>query len=111
MKRTFKELPAFSRLVVSKEISDEQIRRVQVDIMNGGGVVLEGTGGIKKIRCQGTGRGKRGGWRVFFADYDKAGLTFLIWAFPKNKSINLTSSQRKRLRTLKSKIDREVVGV
>ncbi len=51
MKRTFIEFPAFSRLVSSKQLSDKQVQQVQEDIINGLGAPLQGTGGVKKIRC------------------------------------------------------------
>ena len=108
MKRTFIEFPAFSRLVSSKQFSDEQVQQVQEDIINGLGAPLQGTGGVKKIRCDAPGRGKSGGWRVLYADYDKLGLTFLIWAFPKGRRTSLTDAQKKIIRGIKQRIDKEV---
>ena len=108
MKRTFMEFPAFSRLVKAGKISDNQVRLLQLDIMAGGGSAIEGTGGIKKIRCGTKGGGKSGGWRVLFADYVDCRLTFLIWAFPKGGQDSLTGAQKKIIRQIKRDIDREV---
>ena len=108
MKRTFTEFPAFTRLVKNGKISENQVSQVEKDIMAGGGTLIEGTGGIKKIRCEAQGTGKSGGWRVLFADYDKYGITYLIWAFRKNKQDSLTKAQKKAIREIKRDIDREV---
>ena len=109
MRRTFIELPAFTKLVSANEIDDVQVACLQEDILNGGGVMMGGTGGIKKIRCQGKGAGKSGSWRVLFADYDQEKVTVLIWAFPKNQQENLTESQKKVLRGLKAELDKEIM--
>ncbi len=108
MKRVFIEFPAFSRLVKEKQFSDSQLLRLQLDILAGGGNAIQGTGGIKKIRCNAKGKGKSGGWRVLFADYDSLGLTFLIWAYPKSRQANLTDGQKKAIRQLKLQLDEEV---
>lgn len=61
MRRTFIELPAFTRLVSAGTIPDRQVSSLQEDILNGGGETLAGTGGVKKIRCEDRNRGKSGG--------------------------------------------------
>jgi mRNA-degrading endonuclease RelE of RelBE toxin-antitoxin system len=108
MRRVFMELPAFTRLVVGKEMSDRQVAGIQDGILNGGGKTISRTGGVKKIRYEGEGRGKSGGWRVLFADYDQYEVTVLIWAFPKNEQAELTESQKKTVRALKAELDREI---
>jgi hypothetical protein len=108
MRRTFIELPAFTRLVAAREIGDAQVSVLQEDILNGGGATMSGTGGVKKIRCQDRGKGKSGGWRVLFADYEREEVTVLIWAYPKNRQANLTESQKKVVRGLKAQLDNEI---
>lgn len=108
MRRTFIELPAFTRLVCGKEISDAQVASLQESILNGGGKTISGTGGVRKIRCEYEHKGKSGGWRVLFADYDKEEVTVLVWAYPKNQQANLTESQKKVIRGLKAQLDREI---
>lgn len=69
---------------------------------------MAGTGGVRKIRCEDRNRGKSGGWRVLFADYEREEVTVLIWAFPKNKQANLTASQKQVVRGLKAQLDQEI---
>ena len=108
MRRIFVELPAFTRLVSAGKIHDQQVSNLQEDILNGGGATLAGTGGVRKVRCEARNKGKSGGWRVLFADYEQEEVAVLIWAFPKNRQANLTASQKEVIRELKAQLDREI---
>lgn len=108
MKRLFAESRNFTKLVADGKISDRSIKKVQVDIMNGLGDTIVGTGGLKKIRCGSEGRGKSGSWRIIFADYPKFNVTFFITAFPKNEKENLSDEEKAILFSLKRSLDREV---
>ena len=106
--RGFTELQGFSRLVRQGLLSDQMVSRVQADICEGRGETIRGTAGIKKIRCEGQQGGKRGGWRVLFADYPEFNRTYLIWAYPKTSKLGLNAAQIRGLATLKKQLDREV---
>jgi len=108
MKRLFAESRQFTKLVSEAKISDRYLKEVQVEIMNGAGAAIVGTGGLKKIRCRSEGRGKSGSWRIIFADYPKYNVTFFITAFPKNQKENLSDEEKAILFTLKKCLDKEV---
>jgi hypothetical protein len=110
VKRTFKELPAFTSLVKSGKISDELLKDLQSDIMLLGGDTIPGTGGLVKIRLPGSGRGKSGGLRVIYADYMAQGVTVLIVAYFKNMKVNLSGEEKKALRALKFSLDKHIRG-
>jgi hypothetical protein len=59
------------------------------------GVVIEGTGGARKMRFAGKGKGKSGGYRVitFFAGTDIP--VFLLNIFAKNEKTDLTPRERR----------------
>ncbi len=61
------------------------------------GVVIPGSGGVRKLRFGFGGRGKRGGARViyFFGGDDVP--VFLLAAFAKNEKADLTSAERTTL--------------
>ena len=61
------------------------------------GNVIEGTGGARKVRFAGRGKGKSGGYRVitFFTGTDTP--VFLLNIFAKNEKTNLTSRERRIL--------------
>jgi hypothetical protein len=64
------------------------------------GDVMAGTGGCRKVRVAGRGKGKRGGYRTitFYTGEDLP--LFLITVFSKGEKSNLSKSERNRLREI-----------
>lgn len=64
------------------------------------GVVMTGTGGARKLRVAGRGKGKSGGYRVitFYAASDVP--VFLLDCYSKGDTANLTKAERNELRTI-----------
>ena len=64
------------------------------------GDVIEGTGGARKVRFAGRGKGKSGGYRVitFFTGTDIP--VFLLNIFAKNEKTDLTAKERRHLRAV-----------
>ena len=64
------------------------------------GDVIEGTGGARKVRFAGKGKGKSGGYRVitFFSGTDIP--VFLLNIFAKNEKTNLTQDERRVLKAV-----------
>jgi hypothetical protein len=61
------------------------------------GVILKGTGGIRKDRVAVGGRGKSGGVRVVYFFHDEDVPTFLLTLFAKNEKDNLSTAERNQL--------------
>jgi len=64
------------------------------------GDVIEGTGGIRKIRVAAKGHGKRGGARVIYYHFVSASQIALLMVYPKNEQQDLTVDERKALRAI-----------
>jgi hypothetical protein len=64
------------------------------------GPVIEGTGGIRKVRFPIENRGKRGSVRVCYTDFADYEVIYLITAFTKNEQSNLTDEEKNVLRKL-----------
>ena len=64
------------------------------------GNLIPGTGGIRKIRWQGSGRGKRGGIRVIYYVYNESQPIYLLYAYPKNVQVDLTEDEKRVLRDI-----------
>jgi len=66
------------------------------------GSVMPGTGGARKVRFPGTGKGKSGGYRVitFFGGDDIP--VFLLSAYAKSDVVTLTKAEQNALKTLLS---------
>ncbi len=61
------------------------------------GVVIKGTGGCRKLRIAGKGRGKSGGYRtITFFGGDELPV-FLITVFSKGEKVNLSQKERNAL--------------
>ena len=65
-----------------------------------GGALIPGTGGLRKIRWQGSGRGKRGGIRAIYYWAGQVDVLLMLLAYPKNEREDLTPEQKKILATL-----------
>jgi hypothetical protein len=57
------------------------------------GVVIPGTGGVRKLRWGLEGRGKRGGARVIYYYHDMEMPLYLMTAYAKNERENLSQAE------------------
>ena len=109
MKATFVELPPFER-VRSAYLDDESYRELQLALMANpvAGDVIQGTGGLRKVRRPDPRRGKgtRGGLRVIYYWWDGGEQFWLFTVYDKDVADDLTPDQRKALATrLKQEVD------
>jgi hypothetical protein len=93
--------PTFLSDAKAAGLSDEKQDAIVLEISKNptGGAVMEGTGGCRKMRFAGKGKGKRGGFRTlhYFAGYDVPIL--LLALIDKSQEENLTKAERNELRT------------
>lgn len=64
------------------------------------GDVMQGTGGVRKVRLAGRGKGKSGGYRVVYFYGGGDIPVFLLTVFGKDEKANLTQGERNALRSL-----------
>jgi mRNA-degrading endonuclease RelE of RelBE toxin-antitoxin system len=64
------------------------------------GAVIPGTGGIRKLRWTGRGKGKSGGYRIIYYFYNETAPICLLAMYAKNEREDLTPDQKARLSTL-----------
>lgn len=62
------------------------------------GDIIPGSGGIRKIRWAGSGRGKRGGNRVIYYWHVSKHQILMLLAYAKNEQGNLSQAELKVLR-------------
>ena len=94
------ELEDFRRDAAAAGMSEEEINDLIVTVSTDPqiGDLMVGTGGARKFRMAGRGKGKRGGYRVitYFAGDDVP--VFLISVFAKGERDNLSKAERNELR-------------
>lgn len=64
------------------------------------GDVIEGAGGIRKVRVASSGHGKRGGSRVIYYHFTSASQIALLLIYPKNEQDDLSADERKVLKQI-----------
>lgn len=64
------------------------------------GDVIRGSGGLRKVRWHGSGRGKRGGVRVIYYWWNADSIITMVLIYAKNEQDDLTPDQLKKLRQL-----------
>lgn len=95
------ETPDYLADARSAELDGGERRRI-IDYLAArpdAGVLIPGTGGTRKVRFAGRGRGKSGGYRVisFYSGPDLP--VFLLNVFEKEDRIDLTAAERRAIRT------------
>ncbi len=112
MTRTFIQTREFSRNWDDLGFDDEDLRLLEIDIMNNHDKypIMKGTGGLRKLRIalDDNDKGKSGGARVCFVDFVFADTVYLITVYQKNKKDNLSKEERneikKSIETLKKSL-------
>ena len=69
------------------------------------GKIIPGSGGIRKMRWSGSGRGKRGGSRVIYYWFKEQDNLLMLLIYAKKEKDDLTKAQ---LRVLKSIVENEL---
>lgn len=99
--QTLAETPEYIRRA-EKLLADDERR----DILNylaahpKAGDLMEGTGGIRKLRWSRGGRGKSGGVRIIYYFHNEAMPLYLLTLFAKNERANLSKAERNMLADL-----------
>ena len=96
----FIESPVYSEQI-DELLSAEDHRQLQLHLLEqpDRGDLIKGSGGLRKLRWAGSGRGKRGGIRVIYYLW-RGDTAFMLLAYPKNQQENLTPTQARLLKNL-----------
>jgi hypothetical protein len=103
VKAVFVELPAFERHRADY-LDDLAFGELQLALMRNpeAGEVIEGTGGLRKMRFadRRRGKGKRGGLRVIYYWWGAGTQFWLYTLYDKDEMADLTPQQRKALKAM-----------
>lgn len=86
---------------VKRLLPDDEYKQLQSDLMlrPEAGALIKGSGGLRKIRWNLPGEGKRGGLRIIYY-YDQPNTIYMLLPYKKTDQDDLTPSQLKFLRNL-----------
>ena len=103
---TVAETGPFQRKVGRLLSEDEKSELIAYLSMNpNAGVLIQGTGGIRKLRWARSGQGKSGGVRVIYYFHNEQLPLYLLALFGKNEKANISMEEKKLL----SKVVRDLV--
>ena len=89
-------------------LQDDELRLLQSALVlyPTSGAVIPGTHGIRKLRWNLGGKGKRGGLRIFYVDFPEHAMIFLVTALRKSEDADLTRAEQKQLAAMVLELNR-----
>jgi hypothetical protein len=97
----FIETPIFTQQASGGLFTDEELIHLQKELITDPhkGVLIQGSGGLRKIRLAGKGTGKSGSYRIIYYRMTEAAI-FLLLAYPKTKKDTLSKTELSVLKQL-----------
>jgi mRNA-degrading endonuclease RelE of RelBE toxin-antitoxin system len=95
----FLETPIFTARLRGL-LDEDQYRALQLALLlrPEQGPLIRGSGGLRKLRWAGTGRGKRGGLRIIYYWEPGQQTFYMVYVYSKNEQGDLTPAQVRVLR-------------
>ena len=95
------ETPSFLR-DAKRLLNDEERREIVLFLARnpGAGAIVQGAGGIRKVRFAREGGGKSGGYRVIYFFHSPNMPLFALNIFAKNEKANISLAERNALKEL-----------
>lgn len=99
MKGIFVESSIFTKYRTDY-LSDDEYRLLQTELLvtPTKGDVIQGSGGLRKIRSVSKGSGKRGGVRIIYYYLDAFNRFYFLTLYAKNEMTDLTAQEKKHLK-------------
>jgi hypothetical protein len=101
----FVETPVFTA-AIRRHIDDDRYRQLQIALMlrPTQGPLIQGSGGLRKVRWGTRGGGKRGGLRIIYYWSPEHEVFYMLYAYLKAEQGDLTAAQ---VRILRRVVDEE----
>jgi len=93
-------------------LDDNNLRHLENEIIKNPkiGKVIQGTGGLRKMRYALEDTGKSGGSRVLYVDYVVYERVYLIYSYPKGVKDDITQNEKKHFKTIIKQIEKSLGG-
>lgn len=110
--QTIIELPEFLKRSSNLLKDDEKVSIINYLAFHPlSGDLMQGTGGIRKLRWSAKSKGKSGGVRVIYYYHDATMPLFLLTVFGKGEKANLSEAERNELAKFTSLLLRHYGGI
>jgi len=95
-------MPHFEKQWASVKLTDEQLRELEVFLCEhpDAGDMIQGTGGLRKLRWSLPGKGKSGSIRTLYVDFAYFEQIYMIACFKKNEKENLSTAEKKQIKSI-----------
>ena len=110
MTREFVRLFEFEKQCKHIGLIEDDILSVEIRILLNPscGVMIQGTGGIRKLRIAFNNKGKSGGARIAYVDFAGYNKTYFITVYSKGEMDNLSQAERNELKELVKTLKNEL---
>lgn len=110
MTREFVILPEFDKQWSAMGFADDDLKLLQEELTVDPrkAPIIQGTGGLRKIRVSFENQGKSGSARVCYVDFAIYEKIYLITAYPKNEKDNLTQGERNEIKVLIKNLEKAI---
>ncbi len=100
MTREFVYTPTFEKQWKALGFTLRDTIRLEWEILNDPevGKMMEGTGGLRKMRFALPAKGKSGGVRVCYVDFTEKGKVYFITCFAKKEQANLSDAEKNNIK-------------
>ena len=112
MTRTFIQTKEFSRRWDELGFDDEDLRMLEIDIMENPKKypVVKGTGKLRKGRIAFENRGKSGSARVCYVDFVFTDTVYLITVYEKKEKDNLSQQEKNNIKKVIEALEKSLGG-
>lgn len=95
MERTFIRLPSFEKAWKALGLGEDEYAGLEEMLLLNpkAGAVIEGSGGVRKVRFALPGKGKSGSVRVIYVDIMVDETIYMIYAYPKSAKEDLSKAE------------------
>lgn len=103
-------LPEFDKRWKDIGLTDKELKALQEELTVNPekGDLMQGTGGLRKIRVAFEGKGKRGSARVCYVDFVIHERIYLITAYTKNEKDNLSKDECNQIKKMIKLLEQSV---
>ena len=91
-------------------LTDEDLRQLQNHIMQNPGIgdIIQGTGGLIKLRWNLPNKGKRGGVRVLYIDFMHQETVIFVNCYSKSEKENISDNEKTMYKKIINEIGKEL---